>query len=77
MIQTGRCDLAGLGRAAFAYPDIASAMSHGQPLDEAKCCIGCGKCSELMRAGTVAGCVIRDTETYLPYYHNFVLKKGK
>lgn len=77
MIQTERCDLAGLGRAAFAYPDIASAMIHSQSLDEAKCCIGCGKCSELMRAGTVAGCVIRDTETYLPYYHKFVLKQGE
>ena len=38
-------------------------------------CIACGKCSELMRAGTVSGCVIRDGETYMPYYREFV-KKG-
>ena len=25
--------------------------------------------------GTVAGCVIRDSEEYMPYYNKFVLKK--
>lgn len=75
MLKEGRCDLVGLGRATFAYPGIASAMLSGQPLDEKDCCIACGKCSELMRAGTVAGCVIRDKETYLPYYQKYVLKK--
>lgn len=42
--------------------------------------ISCGKCSALMRAGSVAGCVVRDTETYLPYYRRDVgrvLKKAE
>ena len=36
--------------------------------------------SALMRAGSVAGCVVRDTETYLPYYRRDVgrvLKKAE
>lgn len=75
MVKEGRADLAGLGRAAFADPDIASAILRGEPLDRKQCCIACGKCSELMRAGTVAGCVIRDSEVYLPYYKKHVMHK--
>ena len=75
MVKEGRADLAGLGRAAFADPDSASAILRGEPLDRKQCCIACGKCSELMRAGTVAGCVIRDSEVYLPYYKKHVMHK--
>ena len=70
----GVCKIAGFGRQAFAYPDFAKDILNGGAKKE-KCCIACGKCSELMRAGTVAGCVIRDTEVYMPYYKEFVLKK--
>ncbi|MBQ2967006.1 MAG: flavin oxidoreductase/NADH oxidase [Clostridia bacterium] len=73
-VENGVCKIAGFGRQAFAYPDFAKDMLSGGAKQE-KCCIACGKCSELMRAGTVAGCVIRDSETYMPYYKQYVLKK--
>ena len=43
-------------------------------MDARKCCIACGKCTELMRAGSTAGCVIRDPE-YLPIYQRDVQGK--
>lgn len=65
----------GFGRMAFAYPNIYKDTIENGKIDESKCCIACGKCTELMRAGTVAGCVIRDSEIYMPYYKKYCLKK--
>ncbi|MBQ7039054.1 MAG: flavin oxidoreductase/NADH oxidase, partial [Clostridia bacterium] len=73
-VEKGICSLVGFGRQAFAYPEFAKDILSGG-MDDKKVCLACGKCSELMRAGTVAGCVIRDSETYMPYYKEFV-KKG-
>lgn len=73
-VEEGVCKIAGFGRQAFAYPDFAKDILNGG-MDEKKCCIACGKCSELMRVGTVAGCVIRDSEMYMPYYKQYVMKK--
>ena len=66
-IQQGYFRLAGFGRQSFAYPEIYSDILAGRPMDLKKTCISCGKCSELMRAGQITGCVIRDsfyTELY-------------
>jgi len=68
MVESGKADIAGFGRQSFAYPQFANDIIQKGQLDPRKCCIACGKCSELMRAGTVAGCVIRDAEVYLPIY---------
>lgn len=65
-IKEGINDLAGLGRMSFAYPDFAKDMLTKGALDRRKCCITCGKCTELMRAGKPAGCPVRDSEIYLP-----------
>ncbi len=73
-VETGVCDIAGFGREAFAYPGFANDILKNNALDPKKCCIACGKCSELMRAGTVAGCVVRDCEVYLPIYKEKVIK---
>lgn len=62
-IESGICDMAGFGRMAFAYPEFADAILAGRELDAKKCCIACGKCSQLMRLNSTAGCVVRD-----PYY---------
>ena len=74
MIESGQADIAGFGREAFAYPEFANDILHSESLDPLKCCITCSKCSQLMRAGSVAGCVIRDREVYLPIYERDVLK---
>lgn len=74
LIASGGADIAGFGREAFAYPAFAADLLESGRLDPKKCCIACGKCSALMRSGSVAGCVVRDAETYLPYYRRDVLK---
>lgn len=75
LICDGVGDFAGFGRMTFAYPTFFKDYNETGSLDKKKVCIKCSKCSELMRAGTVSGCVVRDSETYLPYYNRYVLKK--
>lgn len=73
-IEQGYCTMAGFGREAFAYPQFANDLLQNGVMDAGKCCIACGKCTELMRAGSTAGCVIRDPE-YLPIYRRDVQGK--
>lgn len=75
LINEGVGDFAGFGRMIFAYPTFFTDYLKNGTLDKKKVCIKCGKCSLLMRAGTVSGCVIRDSETYMPYYEKYVLRK--
>ena len=77
MLETGQADIVGFGREAFAYPDFAKDILKYSHLDKNKCCTTCSKCSQLMRAGSTAGCVIRDSEVYLPIYKRDVLKIEK
>lgn len=74
-VEQGCFAVAGFGRMAFAYPDFARDVLEKGALDPKRCCVACGKCSELMRAGSIAGCVVRDAAYYLPYYRRDVLKK--
>ena len=60
LVRAGAADMAGFGRAAFAYPGFAQDILDNGGMDRGKCCICCGKCSELMRAQSTAGCVVRD-----------------
>lgn len=75
LLEEGVGDIAGFGRMAFAYPNFYKDYLEKGSLDKNKVCIKCSKCSELMRAGTVSGCVIRDSECYMPYYQKYVMKK--
>jgi 2,4-dienoyl-CoA reductase-like NADH-dependent reductase (Old Yellow Enzyme family) len=70
-IRCGDADLVGLGRGAFAYPDFARDMVHGE-LDPKKCCITCSRCTQIMRDGGCSGCVVFDREVYGP-----ILKAGR
>lgn len=67
-VESGVCKIAGFGRQAFAYPDFYRDIKEKGAMDERKCCLACGKCTELMRAVKVAGCVIKDKDVYLPIY---------
>ena len=60
-LEQGFFQLAGFGRMAFAYPNFAKDMLSGKGLDPKQCCVACGKCSQLMRLGSMAGCVVRDS----------------
>lgn len=75
IIEENVCSFAGFGRLTFAYPDFYKDYLKNRKLEKNKLCLKCSKCSLLMRAGTVAGCPIRDSETYMPYYQKFVMKK--
>ena len=72
-LEKGVADLAGFGRMTFAYPTFYRDWQKTGALSPSRVCLACGKCSLLMRAGTVAGCPVRDSETYLPYYKKHVL----
>ena len=75
LLSEGVGELAGFGRMTFAYPEFYKDFLRDGVLDKKKCCLACGKCTELMRAGTVTGCPVRMRETYMPYYRRFVMKK--
>lgn len=75
IIEEGVADFAGFGRMAFAYPGFYKDYQKNGKLDKSKVCLKCSKCSQLMRNASVAGCPVRDSEVYMPYYQKFVLKK--
>ena len=75
LLGEGVGDIAGFGRMTFAYPTFYKDYLEKGTLDRNKVCIKCSKCSELMRAGTVSGCVISASECYMPYYQKNVMKK--
>ena len=75
-VKEGKFDFAGYGRETLAYPSCANAITSGNNLEKNKLCICCGKCTEIMRRkGGTPGCVIRDSEVYMPLYKKFVLGK--
>ncbi len=75
MLLDGVTDFVGFGRMTFAYPSFYRDFISDGKLDKGKVCLKCSKCTELMRAGTVAGCPVRDSEVYMPYYKEYVMKR--
>ena len=67
-IEQGWMDLAGFGRQSIAYPDFARDIITEGAMLRSKCCITCTKCTELMRFGGQAGCVVKDSHVYLPLW---------
>lgn len=68
VVQRGWAALVGQGRTAFAYPDAArDILRHGR-MEPAKTCITCSGCSQIMRDGTMTGCVVRDSRIYAEQY---------
>ena len=65
-IESGGFDFAGFGRTIFAYPDFARDILRTGGMKPEKCCVCCSKCSEIMRAGSTPGCVVRDAAVYGP-----------
>lgn len=71
-VNEGLCDGMLYGRLSFANPEFPRQVIDTGRMDQKKVCIACGKCGDLIRAGKPTGCVIRDTETYLPYYKEYM-----
>ena len=74
LIEARGADMAGFGRLSFAYPEFARDIITEGALNPKKVCLACGKCSELMRANSKAGCVLRDI-VYTSLYTEEVMKK--
>lgn len=75
VLENGMATLIGFGRESFAYPDFAKDILTKGGLEKNKCCIACGKCTEIMRAdGGTPGCVIRDSVVYAPIYNAYCKK---
>ncbi len=68
VLENGSAALIGLGRSSFAYPDTPRDLMETGSMNPRKVCISCSKCSELMRLGSMTGCVTRDTELYTKIY---------
>ena len=54
----------GFGRNSFAYPDAPRDLIENGKFDSQKVCTTCSRCTERMRRGEPAGCVMRDGEIY-------------
>jgi len=64
VIEEGGASLIGLGRMSFAYPDLAGDLRKHGKLESKKLCVACSGCTDLLRAGGPAGCIIRDKDVY-------------
>jgi 2,4-dienoyl-CoA reductase (NADPH2) len=67
-LRAGEAGLVGFGRSAFAYPDAAADLMQTGSLDRSRVCVACSCCSQLMRDGGCAGCVVRDGNVYAGEY---------
>jgi NADPH-dependent glutamate synthase beta subunit-like oxidoreductase/2,4-dienoyl-CoA reductase-like NADH-dependent reductase (Old Yellow Enzyme family) len=68
VIRSGGATLIGQGRGAFAYPDSPKDVLATGRMDPRKTCITCSGCTQIMRDGTMTGCVVRDREIYAEQY---------
>lgn len=76
-IEEGLCDQVLFGRMSFANPEFPKQIMETGRMDARKTCVACGKCGDLIRAGKPTGCVVRDAETYLKYYREFMEENRK
>lgn len=75
-INQGWFDLGGFGRQGMAYPDFAKDLFEDKQMHREKCCVLCDKCYDLIQIGHCqTGCIMRDSEVYMPLYKKNVLHK--
>ena len=74
-VEQGLCDGMLFGRLAFADPDFAGEILKNGRIDPKRVCLTCGKCGDLIRAHKPTGCVVRDPQTFLPFYKEFMEEK--
>lgn len=71
-VEEGLCDGMLFGRMAFADPDFANEIIKQGRIDPRRVCMTCGKCGDLIRAHQPTGCVVRDPQTFLPFYQAYM-----
>jgi len=67
-LRDGMIDIAGLGRAALAYPSAPSEIFATGRMEAGAACMVCFACSRLCAEGEPVGCVLRDPGVYGPIY---------
>ena len=70
-VEEGYCDGMLFGRMSFADPDFANEIVKEGRIHPDRVCMTCGMCGDLIRAHKPTGCVVRDSETFLPFYREF------
>jgi len=68
VLRAGGAGIIGVGRLAFAYPDLVKDLAERGRLEPRKVCVACSGCSQIMRDGGRAGCVVRDQQVYAEQY---------
>ena len=71
-VEEGYCDGMLFGRMAFANPDFANEIMTKGRIEPGQVCLTCGMCGDLIRAHKPTGCVVRDAETFMPFYREFL-----
>lgn len=74
-VEQGYCDGMLFGRMAFADPSFSNEIIHEGRINPNHVCLTCGKCGDLIRSHKPTGCVIRDHETFMPFYRQFLEEK--
>jgi 2,4-dienoyl-CoA reductase (NADPH2) len=64
VLQNKGAAFIGVGRSAIAYPEAPLDLRKKGKMNPKKVCISCSRCSEMMRMGGIAGCVMKDKEIY-------------
>ena len=75
VLQKDEASFIGLGRSAFAYPEAPKDLMDKGFLDPKKVCVSCSRCTEMMRMGGSAGCVMRDKGIYGKQYKKLLGKR--
>lgn len=66
--KEGYCSIIGVGRGALACPHFARDILETGRLVPSEQCVACSSCSQIMRDGGRAGCMVRDSAIYGPIY---------
>jgi 2,4-dienoyl-CoA reductase (NADPH2) len=68
ILRDARAAFIGIGRLALAYPECVRELALNSKLDPKKVCVACSSCTQIMRDGGRAGCVVHDREVYAAEY---------
>ncbi len=77
VLKNKKAAFIGLGRSAFAYPEAPLDLMEKGKMNPKKVCISCSRCTEMMRLGGTAGCVMRDKEIYGEQYKKLLRERNK
>jgi 2,4-dienoyl-CoA reductase (NADPH2) len=75
VIRNKMASFIGMGRSAFAYPEALLDLMEKRKMNPKRVCVSCSRCSEMMRMGGLAGCVMKDKKIYGKKYKTLLLER--